>query len=138
MVLCIIFVFTTVFLKFQYHVYFGSHLGQYIPEICVEPVLTDPARYYVQGWEGYFNTIGTTTIDIPINLEFYYYYDEINVTLNATHLKSCLEIRYSNIARYLYSTDDIVFFYSSSVLYHAELYVWNTCKSITQVWHVCL
>ena len=135
MVLCIIFVFTTVLLKFQYNVYFGSHLGQYIPEICVEPVLTDPARYYVQGWEGYFNTIGATTIDIPIYLDYYHYYDEINVT--ATHLKSCLDIRYSNIARNL-DYDDFFIFYSSSVLYHAELYVWNTCKSITQVWHVGL
>ena len=103
--------------------------------MCVQPVLSDPAQYYVQGWEGLFNTIGATTITKFITLEshrpLYYYIDDFEVTLNTTHLKSCLDIRYSNIAFILYSL------YSGSTLY-TELIVIDTCKSIMHVWHAGL
>ena len=68
-------VLTTVDLRFEYFEYFGSQLGEYIPEICVEPVLTDPAKYYVKGWEGFFNINGTTTITADIILRHYYSFD---------------------------------------------------------------
>ena len=112
-------------LRFQHYEYIGSRLGEYIPEICVEPSLTDPDEYYVQGWEGFFNTIGTTTITIgtttitigtttitkDIRVSEYHILitptssmiihsplqRHYEVTLNATHLKPCFKIKYSHI-----------------------------------------
>ena len=136
-VLCIIFVFTTVQLKFQYDYYIGSHLGEYIPDIlCVEPALTDPDEYYVQGWEGFFNTIGATTItkDITFISQKPYNFDDYEVTLNATHLKSCLDIRYPNNTGNLFYKNSFLLHDGSLTLY-AYLDVFDRCKSITQVWH---
>ena len=128
-------------MKFQYDYYIGSHLGEYIPEICVQPALNDPDEYYVQGWEGFYNTFGATTITnfVTLRSRRRYYYQDFEVTLNATHLKSCLDIKYSNISRYWLSQNCFprCLLYSSPTLY-ASLIVLNTCKSITQVWHAGL
>ena len=125
-------------MKVQYDHYIGSRLGEYIPEICVEPALTDPAEYYVQGWEGFFNTIGATTITKDITLVSHRpnNIDDFEVTLNATHLKSCLDIRYNpNITRDLFYYFSL---YGGSLSLYADLYVFDRCKSITQVWHASL
>ena len=89
----------------------------------------------MQGWEGFFNTIGATTItkDITLVSRRPYNVDDYKVTLNATHLKSCLDIRYPNNTRYLF--EDHFSLYGGSLTLYADLLVFDTCKSITQVWH---
>ena len=104
--------------------------------MCIQPIFTDPAQYYVQGWEGYFNTIGAATITNEITLDSNAYMDTFEVTLSATHLKSCLEIRYSNLSIHWHDEDfPISHDFHSNPYLHAYLTVSNTCKSITQVWH---
>ena len=127
------FVYTTVLFKVQYDQYIGSHLGEYIPEICVEPALTDPAEYYVQGWEGFFNTIGTTTITKDICIWGYTLYPPLTfeVTLNATHPKPCLEMEYSNIASNVHDVQVFLLKVESSRQF-IQLVISNTCKSIMQ------
>ena len=134
-------VLTTVDLRFEYFRYFGSQLGEYIPEICVEPVLTDPAEYYVKGWEGFFNIIGTTTITTDIILRQYFPSESsviftFEVTLNSTHRKPCFTIEYSNIASFV---DDYRFFilqlFNCSSRLFALLDVFSSCKSLV-IMHV--
>ena len=119
-------VLTTVDLRFEYSHYIGSQLGEYIPEICVEPFLTDPAEYYDKGWEGFFNISGTILGHISSVFSFF------EVTLNATHLKPCFTIEYSNIASFV---DDYIFFIlqlfnSSSRSIAILLGVFSSCKSL--------
>ena len=131
-------------LRFEHHFYIGSQLGEYIPEICVEPALTDPAEYYVQGWEGFFKTIGTTTIteDVFV-LEFQSLIPIFifGATWNATHLKPCFKVEYSNIASY-FDVFDIsgfavfILYLNNTSRQPSYLEVFSSCKSIViiQVW----
>ena len=134
-------VLTTVDLRFEYFYYVGSQLGEYIPEICVELFLTDPDKYYDKGWEGFFNIIGTTTTTTDIILRRYSssVILTFEVTWNATHLKPCFTIEYSNIASFVddYSYYSYYGYYSSFLLedssrprLYTRLFIFSSCKSI--------
>ena len=89
----------------------------------------------MQGWEGFFNTSGTTTITEDIFLLEYPSRDIIltfQVTLNATHLKPCLEIEYSNISRYF----DIQYndgYYPYYDAYYFDLHIDNIFRQPTNL-----
>ena len=138
-------------LRFQHYEYIGSRLGEYIPEICVEPSLTDPDEYYVQGWEGFFNAIGATTITKDVRVSEYHIFitprstmiihspplqRHYEVTLNATHLKPCFKIEYSHILSELIGeegTTMLVNIHISRSRGQAILMIDNTCKFIVIV-----
>lgn len=100
---------------FEYVPYIGSHIGEYIPELCFEVRLTDPAKYYVQGWKGFFNITGIRRgnyrpgIIVIMNSSEIYNSEVITLQLiDATHRKTCFTIEYSDIANFFTHGGDLI------------------------------
>ena len=110
---CIFYSFSTVDLGFEYYPYIGSYQGEYIPELCFQVGLTDPAKYYVQGWEGIIGTTATfyhNDIRLTINSSEIYFSEVITLQLtNATHRKTCFKIEYSDIANFIHGGGNVIY-----------------------------